>query len=663
MKKIIIKYTIVTLLAAGIFSCSDYLNVIPEGTPTVDNAFSNRANAERSLFGCYSFLPRFDVPSSTPGLLGGDEIWVYPLGTGFIDSRLGGVNAWQIGRGEQNTVDPYLNFWDGLRGGNPSGHTGAGLWVAIRECNVFLDNIHKPQDLPGYERERWIAEVTFLKAYYHFFLLKTYGPIPIMDNCEPVTADIETLRRFRDPVDEVVAYIEGLLDKAMGGLPLMVPEPASELGRITQPIVAAVKAQLLLLAASPQFNGHPFYADIRDSRGVYLFPRQNDPNKWTRAAEAAKEAIDLALEAKHEIWYFTETVAGISETTHQLLTIGEIVSSPDRWSAETIWGSSRTNTAGGDGTLTMLALAPVTQGGTGRGTASNIRNLWSPTLSAVERFYSSNGVPIEEDNSAFWQDNYADRHSLTTVVDEGINKYTLVIGRQTPKMHLNRELRFYANLYFDGGTVYMHGYPNDNNATLGRPIYLMGQGLGYQNDQDYSITGYGCKKLVGYRTGVGASGGTVTPWRYAFPIIRLADLYLMYAEALNESLNAPNKDVYDAVDVVRARASLKGVVESWANHSINPTKPASKEGMREIIRRERLNELAFEGKRFWDMRRWMEEPIHPIQGWNVRARTYPEFYQVTNLFEPPRYTFKDFLWPIRLDQIQKNPNLMQNPGW
>ena len=86
--------------------------------------------------------------------------------------------------------------------------------------------------------------------------------------------------------------------------------------------------------------------------------------------------------------------------------------------------------------------------------------------------------------------------------------------------------------------------------------------------------------------------------------------------------------------------------------------------MREIIRQERLIELAFEGQRFWDIRRWKtaEEILsRPIQGWNINGPGL-EFYQVVNLwqadFEP-----KDYLWPIRETEIINNPNLVQNPGW
>lgn len=82
------------------------------------------------------------------------------------------------------------------------------------------------------------------------------------------------------------------------------------------------------------------------------------------------------------------------------------------------------------------------------------------------------------------------------------------------------------------------------------------------------------KKVCSYKTGLTKDG--FSPYRYSFPIIRLADLYLMYAEALNESQESPTQDVYDYVDLVRERAGLKGVKESWSKYSKSPDKPNTK---------------------------------------------------------------------------------------
>lgn len=188
MKKIILGATIALTLTFTGTSCGDYLNIVPEGTPSLDNAFSNRINSFKFLYTCYSYLPSWDQGGSI-GFLAGDEHWLIPKGTGFIEQRIS-LNAWEIGRGEQNSNDPWQNYWDG-------GNGGTNLWVAIRDCNTFLENIHKPEDIEEYERVRWIAEVKFLKAYYHYYLFSLYGPIPIMDENISIDSSQEEVRRYR----------------------------------------------------------------------------------------------------------------------------------------------------------------------------------------------------------------------------------------------------------------------------------------------------------------------------------------------------------------------------------------------------------------------------------------------------------------------------------
>lgn len=452
-EKIIISISLVIVTMLCSTSCSDYLDIVPEGTPNMDNAFSNRINSFKFLHTCYSYLPSWDQGGSI-GFLAGDEHWLMPKGTGFIDQRIS-LNAWEIGRGEQNNNDPYQNFWDG-------GNGGTNLWVAIRDCNIFLENINKPLDLQNYERTRWIAEVKFLKAYYHYYLFMLYGPIPIMDTNIEVDASQDEVRRYREPVDDVVAYISNLLDEAYEGLPPMITDPGQEMGRITQPIAKAVKAQLLLLAASPLFNGNPDYINVKDNQGRHLFPTQVDNNKWKLAADAALEAINCAKENGHEKLYtFSLPISTISVATRTLLNIGEAVT--EKWNEEIIWGSTR-NVNG----LQTVAMAKHT-----KGSHYNARSVLGPTLSVAEAFYSSNGVPISEDNSDFWTANYPNRYEITTIPDEGNNKYYLQIGEQTAFLHLNREPRFYASLSFDRGTWYGDGYKNDEPAELS--FYHFGQ--------------------------------------------------------------------------------------------------------------------------------------------------------------------------------------------
>ena len=147
-------------------------------------------------------------------------------------------------------------------------------------------------------------------------------------------------------------------------------------------------------------------------------------------------------------------------------------------------------------------------------------------------------------------------------------------------------------------------------------------------------------------------------------MLRLGDLYLLYAEALNE-VNGPSPEVFQYLDLIRAKGGLPGVEESWSNFSRNPSKFTNKEGLREIIRRERSIEMALEGERFWDLRRWKDAPLElnkPITGWDVDQEKAEDYYREKIIFNQT-FSLKDYFWPIREQDLIVNKNLVQNPGW
>jgi hypothetical protein len=166
---------------------------------------------------------------------------------------------------------------------------------------------------------------------------------------------------------------------------------------------------------------------------------------------------------------------------------------------------------------------------------------------------------------------------------------------------------------------------------------------------------------------VGAADGNVTGSNqnpYPWPEIRLADLYLLYAEALNE-VNGPGAETYKWIDEVRNRAGLPTVAFSWDNFSNQGTKYTTKTGLRDIIHQERLIELGFEGQRFWDLRRWREAHIvlnAPIRGWSTEQQDPAAYYKPVVQWAQT-FKLRDYFWPIDQDEILRNKKLVQNPGW
>ena len=631
------------LVSIFTFSCN-YLDIVPDNTLTVDHAFKSRYEAEGYLYGIYGTIPFAAEPSRNPAFFAGDEAW-------YVENAEASGRMWDIARGFQGAATPIGDYWASYADGSRySLNGGMALFTALNDCNVFLENVGKVIGVSDYERARWVAEVKFLKAYYHFYLLRMYGPVPIIR--ENRSMDDPGLF-YREPVDDVVEYIVELLDEAVTDLPPSIENMVREMGRVTQPIALALKAQTLTLAASPLFNGNPDYASFTDKRGISFFSQTYSADKWKRAAEALKDAIDAAhgYDGRgHRLYDFRtdNTYAeNLNEKTILAMQVRGAVT--ERWNDEIVWGHPNSSTQ----LLQYMCHPCLTPAMV---TTTHYRKNFAPPLHIVEQFYTKNGVPIEEDKD--WIN--VDLYELRT----GDEDHSLYIARneQTMNLHFDREARFYGAITFDRGTYYGSSrIGTDNNLWVTQ--MRLGEPGGGNSGNRYSTTGYQCKKLAHYMAN--ATDTYFYEYEYAFPLIRLADIYLMYAEALNEWKAAPDAEVYEYIDLVRKRTGLEGVVDSWHKYAIQADKPATKEGMRDIIRRERMNELAFEGVRFWDMRRWKlakEYMNKPIRGLNVSGETAADYYQVRTVYSL-HFEDKDYLWPIRQEVLMRNTNLVQNPGW
>jgi hypothetical protein len=660
MKTIINKQKLAVLFIAAMlcFSGCDYLDVVPDNKQTIEHAFRNRTEAESYLYGLFGFMPDVGNMYADPALLGGDEIWtIYENGMGFGDV----ARLLRIAMSEQGTVSPWANYWDSRQSGDVL-RGGQALWTAIADINTFIDNLDKPFDLEDYERDVWKGEALFLKAYLHFWLLRMYGPIPIVRETIPLDAEAGTIQRYREPIDEVVEYICELLDEAVELLPPLIEDQALYMGMPDQCIVKALKAQALILAASPLFNCNEDYADLKDARGIQLFPQDKsvEKEKWQRAATALLDAIETAHANNHELYNFrTYYPASTLLSDSTALAMQVRGAATEVWNGEIIWGNPRVNNHTHLQQMsapTMTAAQDDGQGG---------RKVYAPTLRIVEQFYTKNGIPIEDD--AEWVGRDPMGYAIATEKDRQYIRQ----GFRTINLHFDREARFYGAIMFDGGTYFGFNRLQQDNTSNPNYMYVTEMKSGYVCGANvagrYSQTGYLCKKVIHYRTTSPETSTGFQTTSYAFPIIRLADLYLLYSEALNEVKEAPDAEVYEYIDRVRARTGLKPVVEAWREHATadKRSKPATKEGMREIIRRERMNELAFEGARFWDLRRWKlaEEYMNkPVRGLSPFGSTEAEFYKVQEIF-PLKFEKKDYLWPIRTGVLLTNQHLVQNPGW
>lgn len=632
MKKL--KLILLTAVALSVTSCQKYLDIVPDNIATIDYAFRMRITAQKYLFTCYSFMPKMADMYASPGMFGSDELW--------LSANKNWWGNWQLALGTQNVNNPVLDYWNGA-------NNATALWQGISQCNIFLDNIDKVPDMDDMEKDQWRAEAEFLKAYYHFFLLRMYGPIPVIDKNLPISASGEEVRVFRQPIDEVFGYIVTTLDKAAGKLPMQVRDQNSELGRITKPIAVSLKAKVLVYAASPLFNGNTDYSGFGNKDGAKLFSAAADPKKWEVAAKACKEAIDLCHEAGYKLYEFevTQQTRNISEETRiQLNNRGTLT---ERWNPEIIWA----NTQSGTRDLQVWSAPRVLE-------TSHVGNAEpngsiGVTMNMADLFYSENGVPIEEDR----QYPYGERYKLKT--SKAADKFKVKEGYTTATINFNRESRYYGSLGFDGGVWYGQGRFDDKD-----PYYLQikKEQIGGKIDIGWhAVTGIYAKKYINI-SNTSVNHSTYTSINWPWVMLRLGDLYLMYAEALNE-LQGPNDEAFTYLDKIRAKAGLSGVKNSWTNFSKVPQKYSTKEGLRSIIHRERSIEMAFEGERFWDLRRWKEASTGfntAITGWDVDQSSSENYYRKRILFNMA-FNSRDYFWPLRESDLIVNKNLVQNPGW
>lgn len=627
MKKYI--FLLILFLAT---SCNKYLDIVPDNIATIEYAFRLRATTERYLFTCYSYLPQLGNRNTSPALFGGDELW-------WVRESISS-NPWHIARGNQNVTNPYLNFWNDTYP----------LWRAIRECNIFLENIMNVKDVEDFEKRKWAAEVKFLKAYYHFFLLRMYGPIPIMKENIPISASEEEVRVSRQPVDEVFNYIIELIDEACLDLPDLVDDENSELGRITLPIAMGMKAKILVYAASPLFNGNPDYSGYANKDGTLLFSQSASSEKWAKAVTACKEAIDKCHSLGMELYYFEETNIARNLSDSLKIQMNTRNSFVERWNSEIIWAHTKNN-ARDLQVNAMPKSLPAAAIGNGA-----VEGHFAVPMRIADLFYSEHGVPIDEDTS--WP--YDNRFSLRTAVDK--DRFFIRKGYTTAEYNFDRESRFYSTLGFDGGIWFGQGNFEQENAYW---LELkLGQSGGKRGNLNHTVTGYYPKKYIYYTNVLSTTANTYTSVDYPWTMLRLTDLYMLYAEALNE-LQGPNDESFIYLDLVRKRAGLEGVKSSWTNYSRNPTKFSTQQGLREIIQQERNIEFCLEGQRFWDVRRWktaIEVYNDVISGWDMDQARAEDYYREKTIFRQS-FALKDYFWPIREYDLIVNKNLVQSPGW
>lgn len=634
----------------GLSACNDYLEVVPDdGNAELSMAFNLRSTAIRYLGTCYSFMPHDGAPNSDPAQLGGDEycdLFERVASTTRVSKALT-----YIARGYQNSSSVYADDW-------------SSMYTGIRDCDILMDNVDLVPDMEQTEKNQWKAEAKFLKAYYHFHLIRKWGPIPIVRKSLPMDADVDQVRVYREPIDSCFNFVLQQLDEA---IPYLAESfDVTEYGRITKSAAMAFKAKVACFAASPLFNGNESQAKLVDNRGVQLFPAKSDEQKlerWKYAVDACAEAIEACHKANIKLYQGEDILYRMNDTLKtDLILRGTLC---ENWNSEVVWGNSQT---GANDLWQVMACVNLQYRDNTALTSSltGWRFIGVP-MKIAEEFYTNHGLPISFDKD--WQNVSA----LDLKQGDEQHQFYLEQGYVTCMLNFNREPRFYASLGFDGGKwlgALTEAEYNDLEASKVYDVECrMGKYACKTGSESGPTTGYFPKKTFPYRNRVAGNGTQISTTYFAWPIIRLADLYLLYAEAINEA-EGPNgahsAALYTYLNAVRQRAGIPDVKEAWDRYSTAGEGYYNNQtNMRSIIHQERMNELLFESQRFWDLRRWMEAPSEygkNCYGFNIQAGDPADYYKKMLVYEQP-FTQKDYFWPISRFNLERNKNLVQNLGW
>ena len=630
MTRIISKYKSACLaLALGCSlalttSCTDYLDKSPESDVSPEAAFKNFKNFQGFTEELYLCIPDFSKSYWTTcwnwgeddiQAVGFDYLMGYKVDQGDFWGWQKEFDGWSACFMDQaDTFDPNDRFKRGL---------WKAAWYGIRKANLGLENMDLMTAATQEEKNTIKGQLLFFRGWLHFQLMQYFGGLPYIDHAiaadQPMTLPRETCQACAEKAAKDFREAAELLpidwDKSSVG--------RNTLGkngfRINKITALAYEGKSLLWAASPLVKNCDAKMNVNGNASTYDY----DTNYAQQAAEALGEL--LALVETGQTQYKLVDFADYSDLFYtwnkNMLPPGSTENILRDIPADA-WQNSHF------GVFTEFGGSILTGG----------KAASQPTANYVNYYGMKNGLPLDDPESGFdpthpWK---------------------------------NRDPRFYHDIVYDGVKVVEGAIEPDANRYAN--LYTGGT---YRDDINESRTGYLLYKFIPMIANNYDMGSTYNKLYIDVPYLRLADCYLMYAEACAAVGGATAKakcslTALDAVNKIRERAGVAGVAAKFTGN---------KDKFMDEVRRERAVELAFEGHRFNDLRRWLlldKAPYNKKTSQEfVRAGEFdpknPQNTEVSGFKEKTiltrHFTSKHWWMPLKKKDTSIYPEMFQNPGW
>lgn len=640
MKRIYDPFMLLAVIAAAgmMTGCKkDFLEKPKGGDVTVDTIFHTQLQAQYAVADMYNWcVPTgftLNSPADSREDVLTDQVHLLLPGAAWVAGNLnyqyyiaaGMAPAYSIDRGPvtQRAPGPPVPFTSWYR--------------SIRKANLVLKNIDKVSDAPA----EWISDVKgqaiFCRAMAHYSVFRLYGGIPLVSE---VLGEGKVLYQ-RSSIQSVVDTLVNWCDMAAALLP--PARSSNDYGKVTSLAALALKARVLLYAASPLYNTP---ADMKtavsgarygDSRDTLLCYETYSKERWKRAADAAKAVIDAA--GASGVFLYNTGKPATTAKTDNYAGLGDY---------EAVCNNVM-GTTGTYGNPEMILVNTYNQNDPnrdgwadwGRYNFSKVRQMgWG----------AKNDVPVE------FLEMYEKRDGTKwTATPTGTDFKAYFEG-------LNLDPRAYQSLayagqWYNGGKTFLPYY---KAATDGS--YVKGNLVDDTNAGDATGSAVECTKFV-------ARVDNNNDGHFAWPVFRLAEFYLSYAEALNEYAG-PSADAFTYLNLIRQRAGMPDKTAAML-----PDQAA----FRAAIQNERSIELAFEDHRYNDLHRWLTAHIvlnKSFRGFAVTASTNGVTPKPTNPFLnwslvsygsrsfPAKYYYVPFpLAEVSMRYLGGNVWDGQNPGW